>query len=271
MSMGLVYKSLREWVPLTISCGLFLFVVEGILAHVLPTFQGQFADQIVRIEFLRNILQSILGSEMTEQFGPDSFSAFPWVHPVVLIALLAHAIIGCTKLPAGEVDRGTIDLLMGLPISRWELLIYEWLVWLANAAIVLACMVVGNRLGSLGTPTEFQVPTGRMLIILANLASLYVAIGGVSWLASALCSRRATAMLVVFGIVLASILFNFLTPYWSIARELAFLGFLHYYRPLQIVRQSTWPTGDIGVLLAVGTLSWIAAGVWFSRRDLVAS
>lgn len=271
MNAGLVYKSMREWLPLTIGCGLFLMLMEATLASVLPAFQKDLMDQVAQIEFLRNIIQSILGTPMTDQFGPESFSAFPWAHPVILITLLAHAIVGISRMPAGEVDRGTIDLVMGWPVSRWQVFLSETMVWIANALIVLAGMLLGNWLGGLATPAEYRVSSSHVVRIVANLLSVYLAIGGIAWLVSALSSRRGTAILIVFAIVLASILFNFLMPFWELAQRLSFLGLLSYYRPLEIIRNGEWPVVDMIILLAFAGIGWTVGGVVFSRRDLAAN
>src|SRR5262245_35132305 len=122
MNRGLVLKSLHEVWPATLICGLGLCVVEGVLAYVLPVFQQQFSDQILQIQFLQSMVKAMLGMDTGETLGPEAFMSVPWAHPVVLALVWAHAIVCCTRVPAGEVDRGTIDVLLGLPVSRWQVL-----------------------------------------------------------------------------------------------------------------------------------------------------
>jgi ABC-2 type transport system permease protein len=210
----------------------------------------------------------MLGVDAAEQLGPEGFAAFPWVHPVVLSVVWAHALVVCTRMPAGEIDRGTADLTLTLPVTRWGMLLSETVVWVAAGAVVLAFGLAGNEVGrrfvSGGEPPQFS----RMLIILANLFCLYLAVGGLSWLVSASSSRRGPAILIVFTVLLASFLLNFLSQFWSVADRIAFLGILDYYRPIYILRDGAIPWRDMGVLAAAAALLWIAAGVVFNRRDV---
>ena len=125
INRGILLKSAREVLPITLLLGGLLMLVQAVLAYVLPTFSAQFSSQMLRVEFVRNLIQAMLGTDMAEGVGPQLFVAMPWVHPVVLALVWAHAIIVCTRVPAGEVDRGTIDVLLGLPVSRWWLYVTE--------------------------------------------------------------------------------------------------------------------------------------------------
>jgi hypothetical protein len=73
---------------------------------------------------------------------------------------------------------------------------------------------------------------------------------------------------VVFVIVVASFLLNYLAQFWEPAQKFAPLGMLRYYRPLFIFRDGAWPWRDIVILLGAGALLWITGGIIFARRDL---
>ena len=70
--------------------------------------------------------------------------------------------------------------------------------------------------------------------------------------------------------LLASFLLNFLGQFWPVAERVSFLGILHYYRPLPVVRTGDWPVHDIAVLIGLAVVFFLA-GMWrFSRRDIPA-
>ena len=147
MNRGIMLKSARELLPITLLLGVLAFGAEAVLAYVLPTFSRQFSVQMMRIELFRNVIKAMLGTDLAQGIGPELFVAMPWVHPVLLAIIWAHAIICCTRMPAGEVDRGTIDVLLGLPVSRWSVYISESLVWLGSAVVLFAFALTGNMLG----------------------------------------------------------------------------------------------------------------------------
>src|SRR5205809_3926951 len=150
MNRGLILRALREMWPMTLLLGLVLMAVEAALAFVLPKFGSQMTQEWLQMDFARGIRQAMLGTEIAERIGPQMFQSMAWVHPVPLALTWAHAIVSCTRVPAGEVDRGTADVLLSLPVSRWEVFISETIVWLSSGAALLTAALAGNLLGGLG-------------------------------------------------------------------------------------------------------------------------
>lgn len=268
MNRGLLIRAFRESWPATLLLGLVLVGVEALLAFVLPRFGSEMSGQFLQLEFARGIMQAMLGTELGDRIGPQMFSAVAWVHPVPLALTWAHAIICCTRVPAGEVDRGTIDLLLGLPVSRWEVFLSESLVWLICGAAILAGALAGNLLGSQALPVENRQPLHHLLIVLVNLFCLYAAVGGLAWLISSFCDRRGRAMTIGFLILLVLFLLNYLAEFWHPLQRIAFLSPLEYHRPVKVLADGTWPWKDLGVLLSSAAVMWFAGGVVFTRRDL---
>jgi ABC-2 type transport system permease protein len=268
MNRGLLLKAAHEMWPATLLCGVWLFGVEAALAYVLPTFEAQLADAMRQIGFVKTFVGVMLGVNMSGQMGPEAIQAYAWVHPVVLALVWTHALVCCTRTPAGEVDRGTADVIFTLPVTRWEILRSETAVWLAATLVVLGLTVLGNLVGASFTEEDEPMQWPRLLIVLANLLCMILAVGGLAWLVSAVCDRRGTAIAIAFGLLLTSFLLNFLAQFWSVAEHLSFLGLLNYFRPLFVFRDGTIPWHDMGILLAAAIGLWTAAGVVFSRRDV---
>ncbi len=268
MNRGVMQKTAIEMGPATLMCGALLFGVEAILAYVMPTFQAQFSESLSQIRFLQDFLGAMLGVKVHGPLGPEAFLAFAWVHPVVLALVWAHALLCCTQMPAGEIDRGTADVTLTLPVTRWGILRAETAVWLAAGLAVLALGLAGNELGGRYVDPARRPELARTLVVLANLFCVYLAVGSLAWLVSAASSRRGPAMTVVFVLLLASFLLNFLAQFWELAERISFLGVLDYYRPLFVLRDGTVPWQDMGILVALAGAQWIAAGIVFDRRDV---
>ncbi len=268
MNRGVMLKAAYELWPATLLCSVLFFGVEAILAYVMPIFQAQFSEALMQIRIIQTFVGAMLGINAQEQLGPEAFLAFAWVHPVVLSLVWTHALVCCTRMPAGEIDQGTVDLTLTLPVTRWGILRADSLVWLAAGLIVLAVGLLGNETGGRFADADGRPELRRSLIVVANLACLYLAVGGLSWLVSTASDRRGPAIIIVFLILLASFLLNFLAQFWTVAERISFLGVLNYYRPLYIIRDGTVPWQDMGILLGVAAVLWIAAGIVFTRRDV---
>ena len=268
MNRGLIIRGFRESWPTTLVLGLVLFGVETALAFVLPKFSGQMSQEWLQMDFARGIMQAMLGTELADRIGPQMFQSMAWVHPVPLALTWAHAIVSCTRIPAGEVDRGTADVLLSLPVSRWEIFISETIVWLGAGAALLTAALAGNLLGGLGLPADQRPQLSHVLIVLLNLFCLYGAVGGFAWLVSSMGDRRGRAMTIVFLVLLALFLLNYLAQFWQPLEKFVVFSPLHYHRPVNVLSRGTWPGRDMAVLIGSGSLMWLAGGIVFTRRDL---
>lgn len=247
--------------------------IEAILAYVLPSYLDQFSAQLLQIEFFQSILKALLGTDVGDMLGPEALSALAWVHPVVLAIVWTQAVVFCTRVPAGEIDRGTIDVFFSLPVSRWAVYLAETVVFLAAGVLLLVMGLLGHRLGIISIDPANRPALSILLAVAINFYCLYLAVGGMAFLVSSLSDRRGRAIGIIFAILLASFLLNFLAQFWVVADHLSFLSVLSYYQPLVILRSSgsLWsalPLGDMAVLAAIGMALWTAGGVCLARRDI---
>lgn len=268
MNWGIVAKSVREMWRLTLICGVAVGTIECVFMYAIPRFFSDTPAQLFANPFVKNIIRGLIGTEFGDMVGATVVPSIAWVHPVVLALTWAHAITLCTRLPAGEIEGGTIDILLSWPVSRTRVFCSVTIVWLAAGAFVILMALTGNLVGALYAPVEFRYTARQLIMVVTNLFLLYAAVGGITFLASSLCSQRGQAVGIALGIVIGSFFLNFLSQLWAPAKSLAFLGMLHYYRPFAILHDADWPVGDILALALIGVTSWAVAAVIFSRRDV---
>ena len=270
MNLGLIYKSVRETWPLTLICGAGILLFEAVISYVAITYAAEIVALWESLEELPilDMVAALVGVDPAEFVGSGQLIALAWVHPVVLALLWAHEITFCTRVPASEVERGTSDILLGWPVPRWQILVSEALVWACSGVVLILLAAGGNMVGESFAGTDSPTPMAHVLPVLVNFYALYLAVGGVAWLASVLTDRRGRAIAATFSVVIISFLINFLVPFWKPAENFAFLGVLHYYQPAAILKQTEWPIGNIAALLTVGLILWTASLFIFSRRNV---
>ncbi len=266
LNAGLLAKAVRETAVPTALFALALAVFHTVLALILPQFFGDITA-LANNPFVANIIRGLLGT-MGDQLGPEIALSMPWLHPIVLALVWTHEIAFCTRVPAAEVERGTIDVLMGLPASRGQVYLVESALWLGSGVVLMAAQLAGQQLGTALRPHAAAADAGRVVVVLCNQLALYAAVGGLAFLASALSRRRGRAMAVLFAILLASFFWQMLGQFWQPARDFAFVGLMHWYRPHQVLSAGGWPWRDMLVLVGAGGVLWCAGGVAFARRDL---
>lgn len=268
MNASLLKKAWRETWLTTLLLGAALGMIEGILSVILPAIWEQMGGQILQIEFVASLIRGLLAADVGARLSVESIAAFAWVHPVVLALVAANAITVCTRFPAGEVDSGTADLLLSLPVTRLQIVAHEGLAWLAGGVFLIGCAALGHMIGSAFATDATGQPGTRVLIVCANFFCFYVALAGLSCLASACVRRRGHAIAVMLAVVLASLLINFLTQMWAPAGHIAFLSLLAYYRPFVALQGGSLPTFDMAVLLSIGLLAWTLSAIKVVRRDI---
>jgi hypothetical protein len=265
---GLLTKTLHEVWLATLLFGFSLLAVMALLTYILPQFQQGLGGVFDQIPFVRSMFTALLGTELGDEITARTMQVLLWVHPVVLTLLWTHEIALCTRMPAGEIDRGTIDVLLGLPVSRRAVYLCESIAWLVSGLLILGMGVLGHRIAVAAIPEAMQPELSRALLVIVNLYCVYVAVGGIALLVSSLSDRRGRAMAVVFAIVLASFLLNFVAQFWEPARQIAFLSVMEYYQPAQILQSGDFPIRDVAVLLSVGGSAWLLGGVVLARRSI---
>ena len=204
--------------------------------------------------------------------GIDALAAWVTVgqeHPLFLGASALFLIGGGVRAIAGELEGGTLELVLTRPVSRVRYLL-SWIAVLVPGALAIALAYsLGCILAwELFHPSGGHVHPWYMLESAVYTSLLLAAIAGVSLLASSLSSERGRALSWAAGLVIGSYAWNFLLSLVSSLRPLARLSPWWYYAPGSLIDTGTVPWLDGGVLLAITLATGGLALAVFSARDL---
>ena len=216
-----------------------------------------------------------------------------YVHPLTQTILCVWAIGRAAGAIAGEIDRGTMELLLAQPLPRYRVMLAHLGVDLLTIPLLCLCVWAGNWLGSVysGPSNGSRRPASRSAIDpdllapgLLNMAALMFAVSGYTmWLSSA-GRFRGRVMGIAVLVTLLQFLVNVVGQMWDAAEPLRPFTVFYYYQPQQIILDNVWSV-DLGkvwhaadplainviaVLAAVGVLGYGMALWTFSRRDLPA-
>lgn len=253
---------------------LVVFAVTGFEILVVGVVES-FAESLLKfwreVPLLRNLLLTLTGLDASGPVTAASLVSLGLVAPFVILVTWAWLITVATSVPAGEVDRGTADLLLSLPVSRTVVYGSISVLCLASGVVMALAAWAGVALGVriYGTPEPVNLWLLRLTAV--NMMALYVAVSGLGLMLSALHARRATAIGIVLGTLAISFLLNFLEAFLPSMKYVRFLGFLHYYQPVNVVRAEQWPVRDLAVLLGAGAVFWSIGLAAFRRKDIPAT
>jgi len=116
--------------------------------------------------------------------------------------------------------------------------------------------------------TEEAISLSSYIAPACNFLALNIAVGGLASLIATCSDRRSIAIGGIVAFLLFSMVLNFVEPFIKNLSAISFVGVMHYFRPVDVVRANEWPVGNIAVLLSAGVVCWIASLIVFSRRDI---
>ncbi len=268
MMRGLISKSLRETRVTSLSFALAVAIVTGILTYVLPQLMTGLNEFVLQVPFIRSAVSAMTGIDISTGLTTTMMLSVMWTHPVVLALIWAHGIVVGTRFPAGEIDAGTVDVLLGWPVSRRSVYAAESMVWALSTVFVVLAGFGGYALATLSVPVDAKPEIARAAVAAVNLFALSFAAGAGAMAASSFVDRRGRAMAIAFAFVAGSFLLNFIGPYWAPADAIGWIGLMEYYRPALILRDGGFPARDVLVLLLAGGALWTIGLERTARRDI---
>lgn len=273
MNLPLFWKTLRDvrWLLVFVPLGILLFDVAAIRVLIEAARDLEFLRNWLERPLVQFLVRAALGADFAGELTPTVLITFAFIHPLFFALLYTLLLAMTSGVLAGEVGRGTADLLLTLPLSRSSVYVTTSLAWALVAAGAALLPMGGLWLGEQIFQPANRLEYHRLWPVALNLLALTLGVGGVATAISGAVSRRGVAIGIVLAGLLLSDIVHFVAQFWAAVRPLAVLGVIHYYRPLPAVRAATPPWGDMAVLLGVGLAVWLAGWWHFSRRDIPAT
>ena len=246
--------------------GLVAFVIMFVWAML--NMGTQILEFVAQFPFIRKIFEMGFGINVDGDVSMNILFAVVFTHAVVLALTWTVIIAATTRVTAGEIERGTADMLLSLPVNRTEVYISTTLAWVLIAGILSACPVGGIGIAAQVFETEEAVELSKYLAPALNFCCLNLAVGGISSLISCCLNRRGLAVGTTVAALLTSAVLTFLEPFIEFIKTIRFLSLLNYFRPVDIVRTGEWPMSQMLTLVILGTVAWTAGLILFARKDI---
>ena len=213
------------------------------------------------------LIQAMFGGMFGELTPLDTWLITLFVHPLVLTMFAVVVVANTSRSLAGEIDRGTIDLVLSGPVRRWQMVVAPFCVLLLSLAALCTsiwlAMLLGLRIGEI----ELNRPLGDFGWILLNLYLVSFAAAGVALWISATTNQQGKAIARSLAFLAISFFVNVLASLWQRIEGLDYLSIYHYYQPQPILEGET-PWQSVVVLALVGAVGFAMALWQFSRRDI---
>jgi ABC-2 type transport system permease protein len=266
MMRGFGVLFVRLWrqhaLTLALMC-LGLAIFTFILTRVAPT-SGEASVFQALVAMIPKPILAMIGGEIAIS-SARGIIAFGYMHPFFLATMAAWILRITAGAIAGEIGRGTMDLIASRPVSRAEQVVAAWAVAIGGIALLATSAWTGTAVGlQLRT---LDVTARELAVVPAMGALMFAAWASIGLLISAAQRDSGPVIAWTGGLIVVSFVIVFISQIWSPAETIRPLSLFTYFRPQEIVLTGV-ATKDVVVLAAVALAGLAAAIGVFHRRDL---
>ncbi len=213
-------------------------------------------------------IRILFSEELINRFSINGAAAFGFNHPLVLAVLGLSAIMIPARHIAGEVESGSLEIIISHPIKRIEIIFSLWLSYL----IILLFIIVGGWIGSytaLTVKSQINLQISKKLFQIGlNLWLLFLLIMSYTLFISTFKSEGNKTGIIGAIITLLFYLMNFFSTIWDSLQFTKFFNIFTYYQPqkLMFTERSFWSNA---IVLLTIIFICLGAGMFrFHKRDI---
>jgi len=273
MNLAIWKKAVWEaWRSLLV-CSVLLILFAWLFVWLMCQFQLSTFGLVLRM--IPKFMQTAMGVPVADLATRTGQFSILFVHVVTLLVCVGWALARGSASIAGEIGRGTMDLILSLPIFRPTLVVAPGVVAAVGSAILAGSVCAGLGLGLLTVDVGEEVALATFLPGAVNLFFMTFAFTGITMLVSA-CSRdRWHVMAIAGGVFIASLIVKMVARLWSAGEWLGYFSFLSAFEPQQLVLMAGQAEPSAlecnATLLGLGLACYLAAGAALWYRDIPAA
>jgi ABC-2 type transport system permease protein len=219
------------------------------------------------IDMLPSFLKTFIGGEAVQVGNIAGLIAIGYQDPFILLLYMLFAVGVPTALLSGEVQRGTMELILSRQTTKTQIYICAGLITIIGMFALVAVMFLGTVVATRLYEFDQDVPLYSFFMLAINGGILASTVGGIALLAAA-CFRRSMAVSIAVAYLVLNYFAEIVAEWWPRMKWLEPINIYHYVNDVKIFTESAWPVWDMTVLITILVLSTVAGGVIWSRRDL---
>ena len=212
-------------------------------------------------------IKTILGGDALQVGNVSGLIAIGYNHPLVLTLYMLFAVGVPTGMLAGEVQKGTMELILCRHVTKNHVYICAGLITITGMFVLVMVMFCGTVVATNIYEFGRDVPLYSFFKAAINGGILASAVGGIA-LMSAACFQRNTAVWVTVTYLIVNYFVSIIAVWWPRMKFLKPVTIFYYVNGQKIFREGGWPLDDMAVLISILFISTFLGGIIWSRRDL---
>jgi ABC-2 type transport system permease protein len=284
MNAALWKKTLYESRWLLLGSMVFMFAVHWLRVWISSFFSMSAMEGM--LSFMPELVEQLMPVSFAQIATSTGRIAVAYDDPIVLLLVTVWGISRGSDAVAGELNRGTMEMLLAQPLTRLGVLATQAAVTLGGAALLASAALLGTIVGLASVTLEQPVSASAFVPAALNLFAITVFLAGLSTLVSSAANYRSHVIGLVGACYAVSMIVKIvgrLAPGWG---WLGYGSFFTPFEPQLLVAdpERAWrywahatdgalELGGLGydsILIGLGLAGYLAAAVIFYRRDLPA-
>ena len=255
-------RILPAWFLIALIIFLFQLAVCGIVHD-----NERVKAMLQYIDMLPAFIKAFFGGKALQYGNIAGLITIGYQEPFVLLLYMLFAVGVPTALLAGEVQRGTMELILSRKTSKIHVYICAGLITVVGMYALVIVMFMGTVVSTNLYEFDQEVPLYRFFKLAVNGGILASAVGGIALLAAA-CFRRSMAVSLTVAYLVVNYFIMIITQWWPRMKWLDPVTIFNYVDGGKIFIEPAWPVIDMCVLISLLVVSTVLGGLVWWRRDL---
>ena len=267
----------RPWFPFPLLCFWFRRILPGWCGIALIIFLIQIAhagiihdNETVKALLLFvdrfPFLKAALGGDRIGAGNVTGLLLISYDHPFVLFLCLLFAVGTPTGLLAGEVQRGTMELILSRCATKLQVYICAGILTVAGMFALVMTMFLGTVVGVTLYVFRDPIPLDLFFRIAITGGLLASTFGAVALLFAASFGRLYAAVGFSVAFLVANYFVSLISKWWPAASFLRRASLFHLVDSAQF--GNGWPLENMAWLAAILLAATVVGGLIWNRRDL---
>ena len=219
-------------------------------------------------------MEAILDLEIYQAMGMNFGTFEDWVASTVInivpILVAIYAVMDGTGTLAGEEEAGKLELVVALPIPRWQIVTVKAVAHGIALFLILLLVAISTTIVFLAIESQIETNLGAADVLWGLLYAwpIVMAFGMISLFLGAFAPRRRMAALIATVVVVVSYFGSNLSSQVSTLESIQPLFLFHYFDATAGLFETGPQTNDVLILLGIALVALIWAVVFFQLRDI---
>jgi len=255
----LIHEIKSRWIAI-LGWGFSLILFGAIYISI---FDGMFEQMTV---FKDLSIYKMVGMQLGSVEGYIASVILAYISVLVGI----YCIVTSTSTLAGEEDNGTLELMVAMPLSRWQILTAKAVALSVVVLILMIIAAIGNAV--LLEVIKFSIPINVTPIglFVALISSLPLAVGliMIGIFLGAILPNRRMAVVVMTVYFIASYFGENIAGMVKSLEPIKYFSLFNYYNTTATIFKDGPRLSDILILLGIAVVFFILALICFTRRNI---